>query len=158
MICLPCSPSSSVYVMGTDTHAFGLPLYIFVWLAEDCHFGQNAPKHHLWDSHEQNLHIWGVHNAFWGWGVCVPVTKSCILYGSKMPKTTPQKLQIKLKKFALPKILKKVLWGSPMMNICIFWGSNCLPHAATNSAAYKCISLFCNTFLPSGKAVLVLLV
>ena len=28
-------------------------------------------------------------------------------------------------------------------------------HASTNTAAYKCISLFWNTFLPSGKAVLV---
>ena len=30
-----------------------------------------------------------------------------------------------------------------------------LSHTATNTAAYKCISLFCNTFLPLGKAVLV---
>ena len=49
----------------------------------------------------------------------------------------------------------KVIWGSPMTHICIFLGPNYLPHAATNTAAYRCISLFCNTFLPLGKAVLV---
>ena len=30
-----------------------------------------------------------------------------------------------------------------------------MPHAATNTVAYKCIPLFYYTFLPSGKAVLV---
>ena len=30
---------------------------------------------------------------------------------------------------------------------------NYLPHATTNTAAYKCICLFCNTFVLSGKTV-----
>ena len=53
------------------------------------------------------------------------------------------------------KMLSKVFWGSLVTEICIFSGPTYLPHGATNTAAYKCISLFYNTFLPSGKAVLV---
>ena len=51
----------------------------------------------------------------------------------------------------------KSICGSPMTNISIFLGPNYLPHVVINTAAYKYISLFCNTFLPSGKAVLVLI-
>ena len=43
----------------------------------------------------------------------------------------------------------KVISGSPMANICIFWGPNYLLHTATNTSACMCIALFCNTFLPS---------
>ena len=42
-----------------------------------------------------------------------------------------------------------------MTKILIFWGPNYLLHATTNTAAYKCFTLFSNTFLPSGKTVLV---
>ena len=46
-------------------------------------------------------------------------------------------------------IARKSHLGSPMTKICIFLVPNYLSHAAANTAA------FCNTFLPSGKAVLV---
>ena len=68
-----------------------------------------------------------------------------------MPKS-PQNLQ----NVVLPQIPQEVIWGFKMTKICIFGGPNYLPRSTTNTAAYKCISLFCNTFLPSGKAVLVL--
>ena len=34
-----------------------LYLYFTVWLAEGCHFAPNAPKSHLWDAHDQNVHM-----------------------------------------------------------------------------------------------------
>ena len=38
-------------------------------------------------------------------------------------------------------MLQKVIWGLTMSKICIFWGLNYLPHAASNTAAYECISV-----------------
>ena len=35
--------------------SFQLCIYLTVWLAEDCHFGPNAPKRHLWVSHDHNF-------------------------------------------------------------------------------------------------------
>ena len=86
-----------------------------------------------------------------------PMTKICILCGPKMPKNGGKKICKKPQKFCLPQMPRKLFSGTPVTEMCIFWGPNTLPHATTNTAAYKCICLFCNTFLPSGKAVLVLL-
>ena len=85
------------------------------------------------------------------------MTKICISFvGQKWKKYIKNPPQNE-KKIVLPQMPPKVIWGSPMTKIYIFWGPNYLPHATTNTAAYKCIFLFCNTFLPSWKAVLVVL-
>ena len=49
---------------------------------------------------------------------------------------------------------QNVIWESPLTKICIFLEPSYLPYATTNTAAYKCIALFCNIFLPSGMTVL----
>ena len=78
------------------------------------------------------------------------MTKIYIFCGPKMPKTE-EKLAKKLQTFWGATNAPKSHLGSPMTKMCIFWGPNYLPHAA-----YKCISLFCNTFLASEKAVLII--
>ena len=86
-----------------------------------------------------------------------PLIKICIILGPKNANflfcsNTPKVICV-----VSPMTKICVFWWPKMQKnkICIFVGPNYLPHAATNTAAYKCISLFCNTFLPSGKAILV---
>ena len=48
--------------------------------------------------------------------------------------------------------------NAPQSNLVVFNDENVhilVAKLSTNISAYKCISLFCNTFLASGKAVLV---
>ena len=81
-------------------------------------FAPNAPKSHLGVSHDQNvqtLHIWEVKNG--------PIRNL--------------KCQSLQKEIFAPNAPKRHLGVYPMTKICIFGGSNCLPHmhAATNTAA-----------------------
>ena len=78
---------------------FQLCLYLTVVssrVVADCHFDPNAPKHHFWVSHDQNLqiahnqnlqtlHIWDVQNAHYGGKKCQNVEKN--VFAPNAPKT-----------------------------------------------------------------------
>ena len=128
-------------------------------------FATNAPQSHLAVSHDQNLHIrGGVRNAYFGCqNICTkkrllemppkvicmsPMTKICIFGGeSKM-----FIFGVKISKFCFATNPPKSHLGvSNDQNLHIL-EPNYLPHAATNTAACKCISLFCNTFLEGSSS------
>ena len=116
---------------------FLLPTLFTGWLAEDCHFHSNAPKHNLCISHDQNVDICG--------------RKKCPFGGSKMAKFATKKwfapnalkshlglshhhnlqnlhifgvknFKICQKKLFAPNVPPNHL-ESPITNICIFGGS-----------------------------------
>ena len=96
------------------------------------------------------------------WPQKSPVTKMHFVWAKNAKNAKNRKINAKnaknwkinaknLQSFVLPQTPQKVIWGSPMTKICICLGTKYLPHAATNTVAYKCISLVYNTFFPSGR-------
>ena len=120
-------------------------------------FIPNASRSHFEVFNDQNLHfLWAKTAKNWekkgSVGGC-PMNKLKKIVGQKCPRLL--NLCQNTEKNCFATNAPKSHLRSPVTKISIFWGPNYLTHAVTNTAAYTCISLFCNTLLPSGKAVLV---
>ena len=67
----------------------------------------------------------------------ISIAQNLHLGGKKVQKLKGKKIQ----NFVLPQMPPKIMWGVSMTNIWIFGRPNYLTHTATNTAAYKCITV-----------------